>query len=176
MKRVISILLLLLWTVVLPAAADRSFSPFEYVDGQSGGGRYLYYDFPDIGLNLPIEWKDRVTLQTADDGVSFYQTASYERYAAEGVTGGGFLFQLSASEDERFRDLPACKYLGFSENAGLHFYLVLPSDDPAWPDEAIEAEYAGMAGQIDLIASLARIRPSLSFYTEGVESTDVGMS
>ena len=176
MKRMASILIALLLIAAPSALAEPSFSPFDHRTGQSGGGRYLYYDFPDVSLDLPMEWKGRITVEQADDGIAFYQTASLERYAAEGVSGGGLLFRLCACADERFRDLPACAYLGWSESAGLHFYLELPSDYAAYPDDAVRAEYDGMADQIDTVAAMARIRPSLSFHTEGLESTDAGMS
>ena len=175
MKRTVSILMALL-LAALPALAAQPFSPFDHLTGRSGGGRYLYYDFPDISLHLPIEWEGRVTVEQSDDGVSFYQTASLERYSAEGLPGGGFLFALCAGADEGWRELPAYQYLGFSENAGLHFYLLLPSDYPAFPDDAVRAEYDGMAARIDEIAEMARIAPSMRFYTDGVESTDPGMS
>ena len=38
------------------------------------------------------------------------------------------------------------------------------------------ADYADLAKDIELIVEKARIAPSLSFYTDGLESTDAGMS
>lgn len=179
MKRTVSILIALT-LLALPAlaepAAQPTFSPFNYVTGQSGGGRYLFYGFPDVALYLPIEWEGRFTVEQTEDGAAFCQTASHEKYLEEGVAGGGFLFELRADADERYEALPAYKYLGFSENAGLHFYLMLPSDYPAYMQDDIRAEYDEMAGAIDAIAEMARIAPSMSFYTEGIESTDAGMS
>lgn len=175
MRRIIAILLVVL-LLGLPAMAEQSFSPYDYVTGSAGGGRYLYYDFPDISLYLPASWEGRFTVETDDYGVTFYQTASYDKYLEEGLEGGGFLFRLGASEDEDFRDLLAYEYLGYSENAGLHFYLTLPPEYTAYPEDAIMADYEDMAEAMDAIIEMARIAPSLSFYTDGLVSTDAGMS
>ena len=175
MKRIISILIASLFVAALAALAEApQFSPFDYVPGETANGTYLVYSFPDIRLYLPMEWKGKITVEQGDDGIAFYQTDSYERYREEGIPGGGFLFELCASGDEGFRELPAWEYLGYSENAGLHFYLALPSDYPAYPDDAVREEYDAMAGQIGVVAEKARIAPSLNFYPG--ESTDAGMS
>jgi len=175
MKRVFVFLLLLL--TALPALADESFSPYDHHIMYTANGHYIVYDFPDIMLYIPIEWQEIVTVEQTEDGISFYQTASKEKWAEEGFRHGGFLFELCASADEAFRDLPACEYLGYSDNAGLHFYLVVPSDYPAYvEDEAIRTEYDSMSAQIGEIVEMARISRSMHFYTEGIESTDAGMS
>lgn len=175
MKRLIAILLVLIVAAV-PALAASAFSTFDFVTGSAGGGRFLYYDFPDISLYLPADWEGLFTVEQSATGAAFYQTDSHEKYQAEGISGGGFLFELCASEDEGFRELPAYAYLGYSENAGLHFYLMLPSDYPAYPDDEATAGYDAMAGDIDAIVEMVHIAPSLSFYTDDIISTDVGMS
>ena len=43
-------------------------------------------------------------------------------------------------------------------------------------DPDIRAEYDGMHRQICRIAETAKISKSMHFYTEGMESTDAGMS
>ena len=164
MKRVVSILIVFLLTV-LPALAEPSFSTFDYVTGWAGGGRFIYYDFPDVTLNLPAEWENSFTVKQDEFGIAFYQTASYEKFQEEGLDGGGFLFRLCASEDESFKDLLTYEYLGYSENAGLHFYLTLPPEYTAYPDEAIMAEYNEMAEQINaVVVEKARVAPNMSFY------------
>ena len=176
MKRTVALLLALL-LIALPALAEQVFTPFDYVPGQSGGGMYLSFACPDIRLLLPIDWQGRFVVKKSESGLAFYQLASYDKYEEAGLPGGGFLFQLCASEDESYEDLPAYSYVGYSENAGLHFYLMLPSDYPAYvEDEAVRAEYDEMAGDIPDIVELARIAPNMEFYTEGVEYTDAGMS
>ena len=174
MKRMIALLAVMLIAATLPAVAQ-TFSPFDYREQQTINGKYLVYDFPDIELYLPMEWQGRFTVDQREDGISFYQTASYQKFLEEGLEEGGFLFELRAGEDEAFRELPAYADLGYSENAGLHFYLLLPSDYPAYlGDDGIRAEYDEMLAAVDAVASMARIAPSLSFYPG--ESTDPGMS
>ena len=158
-------------------AVEASFSPYDFITGETGNGKYLVYTFPDICLLIPAGWKDRYLTETDEYGVNFYQKASHDRYLDEGVTEhGGFLFRFSASEDESFRDLPDYRDLGYSENAGLYFYLKLPSDVRFYNDPEIREEYGEMSGEIDLIADMAQIRKSMHFYTDGIESTDPGMS
>ena len=171
MKRIVSILTALL-LAVLPALAEPSFSTFDHVIGRAGGGRFIFYDFPDVTLYLPAEWEGLFTVEQDETGAAFYHTASREKYLEEGFGGGGFLFKLCASADEGFRDLPAYADLGYSENAGLHFYLMLPSDYPAYPDEAIRAEYDEMAGQIQaVVVESASVAPNMSFYP----GNDIGL-
>ena len=177
MKRFVLIVLIaaLLAAAVSALAEADGFSAFDYVQGETVNGNYLTFTFPDIALLIPMEWRDRLVVEQGDDGVSFYHAASREKYLEEGLEGGGFLFELCASADEAdIAELPASAYLGYSENAGLHFYLLLPSDYPAWPDAPARAEYDAMAAQIDLVVEKARIAPSLNFYPG--ESTDAGMS
>ena len=160
MKRFIILLILLL--TMLPAIAETSLSPYDYVTGSADGGKYLYYEFPDVLLYLPASWEGRFTVETDEYGVAFYQTASYEKYLEEGLDGGGFLFRLGADEDESFRDLPAYEYLGYSENAGLYFYLTLPPEYTAYPEDGIMADYEDMAGALEAIIEMARIAPKTS--------------
>ena len=127
MKRIVLVVLLVLALAIpVPGEAEQSLSPYEYVTGSAGGGR--------------------------------------------------FLFRLCASEDEGFRDLPAYEYLGYSDNAGLHFYLTLPPEYTAYQEDAIMADYNDMAEDLDTIIEMARIAPSLNFYTDDLVSTDAGMS
>ncbi|MBR0367775.1 MAG: hypothetical protein IJH86_05205 [Clostridia bacterium] len=174
MKKLLSTLLalLLVLSAVCLAEAD-AFSTFDHVVGSAGGGRYEYYDFPDISLLIPEDWKGLYTVEQREDSISFYQTASYEKFAEKGLPGGGFLFELAACEGLEYQQLPAYKYLGYSENAKLNFYLRLPSDYPAYPEEEIMAEYNRMAEAIQpVVAEKARIRKSGHFYPGDVEIED----
>lgn len=177
MKRVIALLAALLLAVLPAAAGAAEFTPYDYHIKYTANGKYVVYEFPDVALLLPIEWEDAITVEQTDTGTAFFQTASYDRFLEDGLPKGGFLFKLGASEDESFRDRPEYEYIGYSENAGLHFYLGLPSDYEAYVyDPDVRAEYDEMHGQIPGIAQMARISRSMHFYTEGIESTDAGMS
>ena len=166
MKRFVALALVLL--LALPAlclAEVGEFSTFDHIVGSAGGGRFAYYDFPDISLLIPEDWQDLYTVEQREDSISFYQTASYDKFAEKGIPGGGFLFELSACEGLEYQELPAFAYLGYSENAGLHFYLRLPSDYPAYPEEAIMAEYNRMAEEIQpVVVEKAKIRKSSHYY------------
>ena len=163
--------------ILTPDNKEQDFSPYDFITGETGNGKYLTYTFPDLRLFLPAEWEGRFLTETDEHGVSFYQKATHDRYLEEKVTEhGGFLFQLRASEDDSFRSLPAYREIGFSDNAGLYFYLKLPTDYRAYNDPVIRDEYDEMMGQIDLIAEKSEIRKSMHFYTDGIESTDPGMS
>ncbi len=152
MKKRIALLLALLLAILPAALADGlSFTTDTLQDGS------LVFRFDDLSLTLPAGWADKVLAVPTDGGLSFYQRASYERYAAEGIEGGGFLFSLGASVNGSFSELPAFKYLGFSEKSAMNYYLVLPTDYPAYNDEAARAEYDAMHAQIDAIAQSAVI-------------------
>ena len=176
MKRLIT-LLVVLSLAVLPAVAAEDFTPFDYHIMYTANGNYIVYDFPDIMLYIPTEWEDAITVEQTDTGLAFFQTASYDKFLADGLPEGGFLFKLRSSEDESFRELPEYEYIGFSENAGLYFYLSLPSDYQAYVYDAdIRAEYDAMSKQIGTIAEMAKISRSMHFYTDDIVSTDAGMS
>ena len=172
MKRIIAVFLVMLFLAPCTLGEEAGFSAFDFECGHAGSD-WIFYTFPDITLYMPLEWEGRITVEQSETGVSFYQTASLEKLAEEGVPEGGFLFQLCASEDESFRELPAYAYLGYSGNAGLHFYLMLPTDDPAYPgDASIRAEYDEMEAAVETIVKDAEIEPSMSFYPADVVPVD----
>lgn len=176
--RFLFVTLMALLLAASPAFAEEEpFAPFDHAILYTVNGKYVVYECPDITLFIPINWDSAATVLQDDDGIGFYHTGSYEKWAEAGVERGGFLCKLCASEDEAFRDLPAYEYLGFSESAGLHFYLVVPSDDPAYADDAaVRAEYDEMHAQVDEIVEMARISRSMRYYTDDVVTTDAGMS
>ena len=174
MKRLIALLVLVL-IAVTPALAE--FTPYDYHVMYTANGKYVVYDFPDVMLYIPIEWEDAITVEQTDTGVAFFQTASCEKFLEDGLPKGGFLFKLRSSKDESFRELPEYEYIGYSENAGLHFYLSMPSDYQAYVYDAdIRAEYDAMNKQIAGIAGMAKIHRSMHFYTDDIVETDAGMS
>lgn len=174
MKRWIALLAILL-IAIMPAVAE--FTPYDYHIMYTANGKYVIYDLPDLMLYIPIEWKDAITVEQTDTGLAFFQTASYDKFLEDGLPKGGFLFKLRTSEDERFRELPEYEYIGFSENANLHFYLSLPSDYQAYVyDTDSRAEYDAMRKQIGTIAEMAKISKSMHFYTDDIEQTDAGRS
>lgn len=149
MKRLTALLLALLM-LALPALAE-PMSLLDYTDDILEDGSPIYY-FQELSLKLPADWRGKVMAMKDEYGVGFYQIASYRKYEAEGTPGGGFLFRLSASVNTSFTELPAFKYLGFSEASAMNYYLGLPSDYPAYLEEDTQAEYDAMCEQIDDVA------------------------
>lgn len=178
MKPLIAVTIVLCLAVCTCALAEeRTFSPFDYRILHTADGKYVTYEFPDVMLYLPIEWEGEITVESTDTGVAFFQKASYDKFLEDGLPKGGFLFKLRVCTDESFRDRPKYEYIGFSENVHLHFYLSRPSDYEAYVyDDVIRSEFDEMSRKISQIALMARITPSVHFYTDGIESADPGMS
>lgn len=155
MKRLIALMLVLLM-LALPALAE-PMSALDYTDDILEDGSPIYY-FQEFSMNLPAGWRGKVMALPEENGVAFYQVASYEKYLEEGLEGGGFLFRLGASVNQSFSELPAFEYLGFSEDSAMNYYLELPSDYPAYNDEAIRAEYDALSQEIGEVVK------SVEFY------------
>jgi len=162
MKKLLALLIALM-LLSLSALAE----PTDYLDYTEDileDGSPIY-DFPELSLRLPADWRDKVTAVRENGGTAFYQTGSYTRYKDEGIDGGGFLFALGVSKDGSFSALPAFRYLGFSEASALNYYLMLPTDYPAYMgDDAVRAEYDAMYAQLDDVAA------NVSFHPERAES------
>ena len=157
MKRITAILLALMMFAL--SALAEPMSLLDYTDDILEDGSPIYY-FPELSLKLPADWQGKVMAMPEAGRTAFYQIASYEKYRDEGIDGGGFLFALGASVNGSFSQLPAFRYLGFSEESSMNYYLELPSDYPAYFEDAIRAEYDAMAAQIDEVAQ------GVSFYAE----------
>ena len=57
-------------------------SAYEYSTEAKDDGSLVYY-FEDLSLSLPADWTGKVTVLRETGSVSFYQTASYEKYLEE---------------------------------------------------------------------------------------------
>ncbi len=143
---------------LVPVHAGQA-STFDYVKGMTGEN--TTYMFNDLMLILPADWDGKITVETKEQGVYFYQSESYERYMEDGMPGGGFLCSLSASKDDSYTSLPSYRFLGISDISGLHYYLSLPSDYPAYMEGDIPAEYDRMLEQVDYIVE------NVKFFSEG---------
>ena len=169
MKRLTALLLALL--LLAPPALAEPMSYLDYTDDILEDGSPIYY-FPELSLKLPPEWQGRVIALRQDNGTAFYQKASYDRYQAEGLDGGGRLFTLGCSVNGSFSRLPAFEYLGFSEASSLNYYLELPTDYPAYFEDGIRAEYDAMAAQIGEVVQGVAFYPGTGAEGTGVEGTD----
>ena len=138
-------------------------SMFDYTDDILEDGSLIYY-FEELSLRMPADWRGKLTVVQHQSGVSFYQKASNDKYREEDIWTGGFLFQLGASVNQSFTYLPSFRYLGFSEQSAMNYYLRLPTDYPAYNDPEIRAEYDKMFSQIDYVVKnveLTRRMPGL---------------
>ena len=160
MKKLIALLIALLLLGLSAAAEPMSY--FDYTDDILEDGSLIYY-FEDLSLQLPVEWLGKVIVFSNENGASFYQRDSYDKYLEEGLEGGGFLFSLGACVNDSFSELPAFAYLGFSENSCMNYYLDLPTDYPAYMEDDIRAEYDAMLAQVtDYVVPNASIYPERS--------------
>ena len=170
MKRMIALLAALV-LFALPCVAEPA-TPFDYTDDILEDGSPIYY-FQDLSLTLPAEWAGKVMAMQEGEGAAFYQTASYEKYAAEGLEGGGFLFQLAACADESYKNLPAYEPVGWCERSGMNYYLILPSDYPAYMgDEDVRAEYDALSAQIGFVAEHAQFYEGTGEVEPAVEEAE----
>lgn len=136
MKRAL-ILCLALLLLALPALAEQE----------------LIYRTEDVELHLPASWSESVLIVPTLTGASFYQKASYDRYMEEGLPGGGFLFTLDASVNNSYEELDSYIDLGLSEKSAMHYFLVLPTDYPAYlEDDEIREEWDAMQAAVRGIA------------------------
>ena len=162
MKRLIAIVMALMLCAA-PALAELWFTDDLLEDGSP-----IYY-FEELSITLPAAWNGRVIAMEEGSGTSFYQKGSYEKYQAEGLDGGGFLFMLGASENEDFRELPSYIFLGKSSATNLNYFFVLPSDYPAYMgDEVVRAEYDVMIGQVEAVAA------DVEFYAASAPRIEAG--
>ena len=173
MKRILFLLIAVL-LITVPALAD-SRTPYDFTDDILEDGSPIYY-FRDLSLTLPASWRGRVMALQDDSGTSFFQTASYQKYQAEGIKNGGFLFRLGASVNNSFTQLPSYKYLGFSERSAMNYYLQLPTDYPAYNESSVRAEYDTMRGQIDDVVKSASFYPTIEAQQSQPEQSSEGES
>ena len=157
MKRALAMLIALLLALCAAGTAlCESMSYLDYTDDILPDGRPIYY-FPELSLTLPAQWSGKVMAIAEEGRTAFYQKASYEAFQKEGIPGGGFLFALGAAVNSDFQNLPAFRYIGFSEASAMNYYLELPTDSPAYGDPAIREEYDAMLAQVDRVAEDAEI-------------------
>ena len=137
MKKIMALMTL---TMSLTAASAVWAGAFDnYVDYRNPDGSYSYYFDQGVLVTLDENWYQNTFVKTGDRGASFYQKASYDAYAGEGVEGGR-LFTIGASVNTDFSELPSFEYIGFDEDSCMNYYAELPTDYQAYAgDETIRA-------------------------------------
>ena len=151
------------WMTAMALAMSITASPVvwagvfdQYVDYQNPDGTYSYYFDQGVLVTLDENWYRNTFVKASDRGATFYQKASYDAYAREGLEGGGRLFTIGASVNTDFSELPSFEYIGFDEDSCMNYYAELPSDYQAYMgDETIRAEYDALWAEVkDVIAGI----------------------
>ena len=153
MKKIMALMTL---TMSLTAASAVWAGAFDnYVDYRNPDGSYSYYFDQGVLVTLDENWYQNTFVKTGDRGASFYQKASYDAYAGEGVEGGR-LFTIGASVNTDFSELPSFEYIGFDEDSCMNYYAELPTDYQAYAgDETISAGYDALWAEVrDVIAGI----------------------
>lgn len=127
----------------------------NYVDYLNPDGTYSYYFDQGVLVTLDGNWYRNTFVKTGDRGATFYQKASYDAYAEEGLEGGR-LFTIGASVNTAFSELPSFVYIGFDEDSCMNYYAELPTDYQAYTeDEAVRAGYDALWAEVrDVIAGI----------------------
>ncbi len=128
----------------------------DYVDYQNPDGTYSYYFDEGVLVTLDENWYQNTIVKIEEQGVTFYQKASYDAWEKEGYEEGGRLFTIGASVNTGFSELPSFEYIGFDEDTCMNYYAELPTDYPAYMgDENIRAEYDALWAEArDVIAGI----------------------
>ena len=149
-KSILAVLSALLTLGMAMSAFSEGFS--DYNDYMNSDGSYSYYFMQGINVTMDQEWYQNTFVKADEEKAVFYHRDSFYRYAEEGIDGGGRLFTIAASADTDFEQLPAYEYIGYDANAGLHYYVILPTDYPAYAeDEEIRAEYDSLWADVDTV-------------------------
>ena len=119
----------------------------------------MIYDFEEVEISLPADWRGKVRVRVDDNGVSFYHDESRSKWMETSGTDGGKLFTLSYSVNDDFTELPDYSYIGFSEESVMNYFLIFPTDAQGYmEDESISAEYQKLFSEIDYIKEHACMR------------------
>ena len=114
------------------------------------------YEFKEVEVTIPSDWKGKYTLEEKDSCVYFYHTASREALSeASSVPGGGVLFSLCCSDSFDFMDtVPDYEILGSGEQ--VVYYISRPTDVQGYTeDTAVWEEWTAMLEQVDWVAEHA---------------------
>ncbi len=128
----------------------------DYAAYRNPDGTYSYYFDQGVLVTLDENWYQNTIVKTGDQGVTFYQKASYDAWEKDGYEGGGLLFIIGASVNTGFSELPSFEYIGFDEDTCMNYYAELPTDYQAYMgDENIRAEYDALWTEVrDVIAGI----------------------
>lgn len=118
----------------------------------------IIYDFEEVEIALPADWRGKVKVRVDDNAVSFYHDASRSKWLETSGTEGGKLFTLSYSVNDDFTELPDYSYIGFSEESVMNYFLIFPTDVQGYmQDSAVAEEFQQLYAGIDYVKEHARM-------------------
>ena len=121
----------------------------EYYEEANPDGTYTYYFDQRVAVTVGEDWYQGTLLITDDSGATFYEKESYEKYAQDGIDGGGRLFTLGASVNTDFERYPSFRYIGFDEETVMNYFVVLPTDYQAYTEDDATEKYNALWAQVD---------------------------
>lgn len=130
----------------------------DFNDYMNEDGSYTYYFMQGLFVTMPAEWYENTVVVADVNNATFYHRDSYERYAAEGIEGGGKLFSIGCSVNTDFEDFEEMTYIGFDGEEMLNYFATKPTDYPAYAADAdVRAEYDALWAEIDDVIAGIRL-------------------
>ncbi|MDD3168809.1 MAG: YARHG domain-containing protein [Eubacteriales bacterium] len=114
------------------------------------------YDFTEIEVMIPAEWKGLYGFDIFDDNISFYQIKSRDAFAQKTgeLQSGGEVFEVYYCQDYSYQNWDFAQVIG-SGDAGI-YVLTRPGDSHGYEaDSSILTEYQTMTTYVDWIAENA---------------------
>ena len=151
---VIGIGTMLLTSSTVYAAGD---DLLAFVNDISDDGSMIY-DFEEVEITLPADWRGKVRVKVEDTGVSFYHDKSRSKWLETSGTEGGRLFTLSYSVNDDFTELPDYSYIGFSDESVMNYFLIFPTDVQGYmQDSVVMEEFQEMYAGLDYVKENTRM-------------------
>ena len=155
-KRMIAMMVALLMLGCAMGACAAGLEDFNDYENQDG--TYTYYFDQGLFVTMPAEWYENTMVIADMTSATFYHRDSYERYAAEGIEGGGKLFSIGCFVNTDFEDFEEMTYIGFDEVEMLNYFALKPTDYPAYAADAdVRAEYDALWAEIDDVIAGIRL-------------------
>ena len=152
MKRMARVLAMLVLLAVAGAASASAAGLEDFNDYMNEDGTYSYYFMQGVTVTLSEEWYQNTFVKADVSSATFYHRDSYERYAAEGIEGGGMLFSIGCSVNTDFEDFEEMTYIGFDDQEMLNYFATKPTDYPAYAADAeVCAEYNALFAEVDAV-------------------------
>lgn len=139
------------------AAADTLIPDDLWDYTEDVGDALIILNFKEVELAIPAEWEGLYGIETGEDYVEFYQQASRDIARAEGVDGGGVLFNIIYSQDYDFMEYMPNYHIVGNGTEGV-YYITTPTDVQCLgTDAAVWDEWMMLVEEVDAIIANAVI-------------------